>query len=64
MERDFLELGWAVVDSKTYEPAYVGNGNQWQLAIFRTRKEAKEFMLEPHGLNHHVIKRVGVSLIS
>ena len=39
---------WGVVDRCGLEA--VGNGKQYQYPIFPTRKEAKEYMLECHGV--------------
>lgn len=65
MKKDFLQIGWAVVDKDTYTPPYVGNGNQYQLPIFKTRAEAYVYLNnEKHGLFNHIIKRVGIKLIS
>ena len=47
--------GWAIVFSEFENNGYsdipqVGNGKQWQFPIFPTKREAKEFKEEPHGL--------------
>lgn len=54
------QKGWAVLEKGKIP--WIGNGNQWQYPIFRTRAEAKEYLGENHGLQEPEIAHVEVTL--